>query len=166
MPLKLIIADYDNAAHADSVVSLLNAYAEDPLGGGEALPNFTKDNLVAALKEFPGAFSVLAFDGDEPVGLANCFQGFSTFACRPLINIHDLMVVSSARRKGVSQSLLAFVEQEAIQRRCCKVTLEVLSGNKKARGAYEKAGFKDYSLGDEYNSAEFMQKNLMNSAQS
>ncbi len=163
MPLNVIIADYDNTAHAQSMVSLLNAYAEDPLGGGQSLPNFTKDNLVAALKDFPGAFSVLAYDEDEAVGLANCFQGFSTFACRPLINIHDFMVLPRARRKGVSQSLLAFIEQEAVQRRCCKVTLEVLSGNKKARGAYEKYGFKDYSLGDEYSSAEFMQKSLTGS---
>jgi len=103
---------------------------------------------------------VLAYDGDAPVGLANCFQGFSTFACRPLINIHDLMVLPEARRKGASQSLLAFVEQEAIQRRCCKVTLEVLDGNSGARSAYEKYGFNDYALGDDHGSARLMQKVL------
>jgi GNAT superfamily N-acetyltransferase len=161
MALKLILADYNNATHAIDVVSLLNAYAEDPLGGGEPLPEFAKDNLVAALKAFPGAFSVLAYDGDTAVGLANCLPGFSTFACRPLINIHDLMVLPSARRKGASQSLLAFVEQEAIQRRCCKVTLEVLDGNLSARAAYSKYGFKDYTLGVEHGSARFMQKYLM-----
>ncbi len=161
MSLKVILADYDNATHAAAVVTLLNAYAEDPMGGGQPLPTFSKDNLTAALKEFPGAFSVLAYDGNIPVGLANCFQGFSTFACRPLINIHDLMVLPQARRKGASQSLLAFVEQEALQRRCCKVTLEVLDGNDSARSAYEKYGFKDYALGDEHGSARMMQKNLM-----
>ena len=161
MALKIILADYDNSSHEKDVVMLLNAYAEDPMGGGESLPAFTKDNLVAALNEFPGAFSVLAYDNDSPIGLANCFQGFSTFACRPLINIHDLMVLPEARRKGASQSLLAFVEQEAIQRRCCKVTLEVLDGNASARSAYEKYGFKDYALGDEYGEGRLMQKSLM-----
>jgi len=73
------------------------------MGGGEPLGAFARDNLVAALRDYPGAFSVLAFDGDTPVGLANCFPGFSTFACRPLINIHDLMVVESARGEGVSR---------------------------------------------------------------
>lgn len=161
MALKLILADYDNTTHASDLVSLLNSYAQDPMGGGEPLPEFAKDNLVAALKDFPGAFSVLAYDGDTPVGLANCFQGFSTFACRPLINIHDLMILSSARRNGASQSLLAFVEQEAVQRRCCKVTLEVLDGNTGARSAYEKYGFKDYALGDDHGAARLMQKTLM-----
>jgi len=161
MTLKIVLADYDNATDAAAVVDLLNAYAEDPMGGGESLSTFTRDNLVASLKDFPGAFSVLAFEGDTPVGLANCMLGFSTFACRPLINIHDFMVLPQARGKGASQSLLAFVEQEAVERRCCKVTLEVLAGNKVARGAYEKYGFKDYALGDEHGSALLMQKNLM-----
>jgi len=97
MALKLILADYGNASHASDIIELLNAYAEDPMGGGEPLGNFARDNLVASLAEFPGAFSVLAFADNKAVGLANCFQGFSTFACRPLINIHDLMVLSSAR---------------------------------------------------------------------
>ena len=160
MPLKLILADYDNTAHANDIVSLLNAYAEDPMGGGESLPEFAKDNLIAALNDFPGAFTVLAYDDNTPIGLANCFQGFSTFSCRPLINIHDLMVLPEARRKGASQSLLAFVEQEAVQRRCCKVTLEVLDGNSSARSAYTKYGFTDYALGDDHGAARLMQKTL------
>jgi len=161
MTLKLILADYTNPSHAQAVVNLLNEYAKDPMGGGEPLGTFARDNLTAALHEFPGAFSVLVFDGETPVGLANCIPGFSTFACRPLINIHDLMVSSTSRGKGVSQQLLAFVEQEARERRCCKVTLEVLEGNTVARGAYEKFGFRDYALGDEHGSGLLMQKSLM-----
>lgn len=38
-------------------------------------------------------FSVLAFDADQPVGLINAIEGFSTFACKPLINIHDVIVL-------------------------------------------------------------------------
>lgn len=161
MDIKTILADYNNATHSAAVVSLLDAYAQDPLGGGEPLPVFAKDNLVSALKAVPDAFSVLVYDGETPVGLANCFQGFSTFACRPLINIHDLMVLPEARRKGASQAMLMFVEQIARERRCCKVTLEVLEGNDHARRAYEKYGFKDYALGDEYGSGRLMQKNLL-----
>ena len=161
MDLKTLLADYNNTAHAEAVVTLLDAYANDPLGGGEPLPVFAKDNLISALKEVPNAFSVLCYAEDKPVGLANCFQGFSTFACRPLINIHDLMVLPEARRNGASQALLMFVEQIARERRCCKATLEVLDGNDKARNAYEKYGFKDYALGDEYGSGRLMQKSLL-----
>ncbi|WP_419588334.1 hypothetical protein, partial [Thiolapillus sp.] len=38
-----------------------------------------RETLIPALTDQPGAFSILAFDGDEPVGLVNCFQTLSTF---------------------------------------------------------------------------------------
>ena len=38
MDLKTLLADYNNTAHAEAVVTLLDAYANDPLGGGEPLP--------------------------------------------------------------------------------------------------------------------------------
>jgi len=69
MALKIIMADYTNDTHAAAVVSVLDAYAQDPMGGGESLSNFTRDNLVASLREFSGAFSVLAYDGDRAVAL-------------------------------------------------------------------------------------------------
>ena len=31
------------------------------------------------------------------VGLVNCIEGFSTFACRPLVNVHDVVVRESHR---------------------------------------------------------------------
>jgi hypothetical protein len=90
--LSVIRADYANPVHARALVSLLDAYARDPAGGGHALDTFARDNLVRCLAALPQAFSVLAFDGDTPVGLVNCIEGFSTFACRPLVNVHDLAV--------------------------------------------------------------------------
>ena len=42
---------------------LLDAYAQDPMGGGEALSDFAKATLVPALAARPQAFSVLAFAG-------------------------------------------------------------------------------------------------------
>ena len=91
--LRICRADYANAAHAAALVSLLDAYAKDPMGGGEPLSDFAKTHLVASLATRPDAFSILAFagvDSDIPVGLVNCFEGFSTFASRPLVNVHDV----------------------------------------------------------------------------
>ncbi len=161
MSIFFIIADYDNADHGSAIVSLLDDYASDPMGGGEPLSEFTRDNLVATLATTPGAFSVLGFQDDQPVALANCFQTLSTFACKPLINIHDLMVANSCRGQGLSQQLLAFIEAEARNGRCCKITLEVLEGNPSAQKAYEKFGFAAYTLGDDTGRALFMQKSLM-----
>lgn len=161
VPTHFFIADYDDADQARDLVLLLDGYARDPMGGGEPLSDFAKDNLVAALKETPGAFSVMGYQGDRPVALANCFKSLSTFSCRPLINIHDFVVSLEARGQGLSQQLLGFVEREARSSRCCKVTLEVLSGNPIAKSAYEKFGFIQYTLHPDSGGALFMQKMLV-----
>ena len=85
------------------------------------------------------------FDG-KPVGLANCFTGFSTFAAQPLINVHDLAVLPGYRRRGVGGALLRAVEAEAVRRGASKVTLEVLSGNERAKALYLALGYGDYQL--------------------
>lgn len=87
------------------------------------------------------AFSVLAFVNGEPAGLINCFEGFSTFACRPLVNVHDVAVMPAFRGLGLSQKMLRKVEDIARQRGCCKITLEVLEGNAVAQASYAKFGF-------------------------
>ena len=124
--LRLCQADYHNPVHADALVQLLDAYATDPAGGGEALTTFAKENLVKELAARPQAFSVLAYAGEQPVGLINCIEGFSTFACRPLVNVHDVTVMASHRGQRVAEKMLVLVEQIARERGACKLTLEVL----------------------------------------
>jgi ribosomal protein S18 acetylase RimI-like enzyme len=101
---------------------------------------------------------VLAFDGDAPVGLVNCIEGFSTFACKPLVNVHDVMVSSSHRGQRVAEQMLALAEKIAIQRGACKLTLEVLGGNASAIKLYERVGFAAYQLGPVMGHAQFLQK--------
>ncbi|MBV1732689.1 MAG: GNAT family N-acetyltransferase, partial [Hydrogenophaga sp.] len=103
-------ADYANPHDAASLVMLLDAYASDPAGGGDGLSDFAKSHLVRELAARPQAYSVLAFDGDAPVGLVNCIEGFSTFACKPLVNVHDVAVLSSHRGRGIAEQMLALAE--------------------------------------------------------
>ncbi|PKO61197.1 MAG: GNAT family N-acetyltransferase, partial [Betaproteobacteria bacterium HGW-Betaproteobacteria-17] len=93
--IEIVRACYANPAHAAALLDLLDAYARDPAGGGEALDEFARNNLIAELAARPFVFSVLAFDGATPVGLVNAIEGFSTFACRPLVNVHDVVVAAS-----------------------------------------------------------------------
>lgn len=160
MNTHFLIADYRDSRHAEAIVDLLDEYASDPIGGGRPLAQRVRDNLVASLEATPGAFSVLGLQNEQPVALANCFRGLSTFACRPLINIHDLVVSSDARGTGVSQLLMAFIEREGHETRCCKITLEVVENNEAALAAYGKFGFEPYSLGRDTGRALFMQKLL------
>lgn len=158
MNIEVIVADYANAKHAEDLVHLLNNYAMDPMGGEEALPQSVQETLASELAKIPNAFSVLCYVDDKPAGLVNCFAGFSTFKCKPLVNIHDVTVVKDFRGLGISQRMLAKVEQIAKERGCCKLTLEVLEGNKVARNAYLKLGFDGYELDPAMGRALFWQK--------
>jgi ribosomal protein S18 acetylase RimI-like enzyme len=156
--LRICRADYHNPVHADALVRLLDAYAQDPAGGNEALSEFAKTHLVKELAARPQAFSVLAFAGDQPVGLINCIEGFSTFACRPLVNIHDVAVLASHRGQRVAEQMLALCEEIARERGACKLTLEVLAGNASAIRLYERVGFAGYQLDPAMGQAQFFQK--------
>jgi ribosomal protein S18 acetylase RimI-like enzyme len=154
----IVRVDYADPAHAAALVDLLDHYARDPAGGGAPLTDFARGNLVSQLAARPYIFSVLAFDGDTPVGLVNAIEGFSTFACKPLVNIHDVVVLESHRGRGIAARLFAEIEAIARERGACKLTLEVLSGNRAARALYEKLGFDDYRLDPAMGEAQFMQK--------
>ena len=138
----------------------MNQYALDQMGGGAALPEAVKQSMVAEMAKVPGAFSVLAIIDGKAAGLINCFMGFSTFKAKPLINIHDVIVGEEFRGLNLSQLMLNKVEVVARQRGCCKLTLEVLQGNKVAQNAYVKFGFTGYALDPEMGSAMFWQKSL------
>lgn len=158
--ILVLQASYTNPVHAQAIGRLLNHYAEDPMGGGHSLPLDLLQQLPAELAKRAHAFSVLAFVNGEPAGLINCFEGFSTFACRPLINVHDVVVMSQFRSFGLSQKMLHKVEEIARQRGCCKITLEVLEGNEVAQAAYRKFGFDDSKFDPSYGKMLFWNKTL------
>lgn len=156
----LVQADYRDQRHARDIGYLINAYAQDPMGGGRALDITITKKLAHALSAVPGAFTVLCYRGTEPAGLINCFNGFSTFECAPLVNVHDIFVLSEYRGLGLCQRMLSEVEQIARDRECCKITMEVLEGNVIARKAYRKFGFDGYQLDPQMGKALFWQKSL------
>jgi ribosomal protein S18 acetylase RimI-like enzyme len=160
MNVDVLLADYSNEHHSADIIYLLNCYALDPMGGGAALSAFTSENLITELSKLSYAVTVICYVDGKPAGLVNCFEGFSTFKCKPLINIHDIVVLDEYRGLGISQKLLAKVEQIAKEKGCCKMTLEVLEGNKAAQNAYIKYGFEGYQLDPTHGKALFWQKTL------
>ncbi|AOR77626.1 GNAT family N-acetyltransferase [Novosphingobium resinovorum] len=158
--LVITRADFADPADAAAIVAMLDVYARDPMGGGEPLSDDVRERLVPALAQVPGAFVLLARLDGEAVGIANCFTGFSTFAARPLVNIHDIAVAPGHRGKGIARALFAAIEVEARKRGACKITLEVLSGNQRAKELYASLGYGDYQLDPETGHALFWQKRL------
>lgn len=159
--VDIIAVDYQNTAQAQDLLGLLNAYAQDPMGGGTALSDDCQQHLISKLKNLPIAYSWLAYQDGRAVGLLNAFLGFSTFACQPLLNIHDVFVQPQARGLSISKQLFLAAEQKANQLDCCKVTLEVLTGNCHAKAVYRAFGYDNYQLDVHTGTAEFWQKYLI-----
>lgn len=156
------IHEADMCRYADRawLLRLLDVYANDPMGGGQPLPQQVKDRIPEGLKSCPVCVILLAEVDNEPVGAAVCFKTYSTFAGAPILNIHDLIVHPRFRGRGIARAILAHVEKTAHSLDCCKITLEVLSNNTRAMGIYSAAGFMNYSLNPETGYALFMQKKL------
>jgi GNAT superfamily N-acetyltransferase len=159
---EILLADLSLPSHGEAIIYLLNEYAKDEMGGGTELSIFVKNNLVSELKKRQGVYIILAFVDGHPAGLVTCFEGFSTFACKPLLNIHDVIVISDYRGRGISKKLLNKAEEIAIDLGCCKLTLEVLEGNTIAQGAYKSCGYSGYELNPKMGRAMFWQKKLIN----
>lgn len=160
MNIEVKIADYLNEQQAIDIGCLLNAYSQDQMGGSQSLSKSVRSNLANELAKLPHAFSIICYVNNKPAGLVNCFEAFSTFKCKPLINIHDVVVVNEFRGLGLSQRMLSKVEEIAKSKGCCKITLEVLEGNHVAKSSYIKFGFAGYELDPVMGKALFWQKNV------
>lgn len=161
MNIELCVADYNNEQQGKDLLLLLNAYALDPMGGGEPLTEHVKENLLSTLSQRADVFTLLCYLDNKPAGLINCIEGFSTFSCKPVMNIHDVVVLPFYRGYGLSGKMLAEVEKIAEEKGCCKLTLEVLAGNAVAQRAYKKVGFSGYELDPEMGQALFWDKKLV-----
>ena len=153
-------AVYTDRKHAADMGYLMNCYASDPMGGGKPLSEDIRAKLANELNKIPHAFSAICYVSGKPAGLINCFEVFSTFKCKPIINVHDVVVAEDFRGQGISHLLLDEVEKIAKERNCCKITLEVLEGNTVAKGSYIKFGFGNYELDPAFGKAMFWEKEL------
>ncbi|WP_374244474.1 GNAT family N-acetyltransferase [Zoogloea sp.] len=163
--LTLQPVDFDDPRQTADFLFLLDHYMRGPTGSGEPMGDELRARLPEALRRRPTVLSYLAYAGGDdgqpqPAGLINCVEGFSTFAGKPLLNIHDIVVHEDFRRRGIARALLAHAEAVARERGCCKLTLEVLEGNRGAHRAYLDFGFTAYQLDPAMGAAMFMEKKL------
>ena len=139
--VEIVEADLNKKDHQTAIIEMLDAYSRDPMGDGKPLDTVVRKTLISGLQQHPTTLIFLAYSDNSPVGIAVCFKGFSTFAAKPLINIHDFAVLPDCRRLGIGRMMLEKVEQKAIELGCCKLTLETQENNTRARQIYEAAGF-------------------------
>ena len=160
MSIRIVEADLSLAEHQEAVLAMVDAYSRDAMGNGKPLDQDVRTRLIPGLRRHPTTLIFLAFDGVQPIGAAVCFIGFSSFAAKPIINIHDFVVLPASRGKGIGRRLLEAVEAKARELGCCKLTLEVVDKNHQAIRMYQAAGFERYSLQEEAGVAIFMSKPL------
>ncbi|MBK9575679.1 MAG: GNAT family N-acetyltransferase [Fibrobacteres bacterium] len=158
--MDIHIANLSDRRDATALVELLDGYARDPMGGGVALDPQVKQRLPRDLAARPTCMVLIARIDGQAAGVAVSFEGYSTFAGAPLLNLHDFAVAPTFRGRGVARALLERLFEEARRRGCCKVTLEVLSGNQRALSVYQRAGFAGYELDPATGHALFLQKKL------
>jgi GNAT superfamily N-acetyltransferase len=154
------LANLADPLHQQAILALLQAYALDPMGDGKPLAVDVQQRLIPGLREHPTTLVVLAFAGKQPVGMAVCFRGFSTFAARPLLNIHDFVVLEQYRGQGIGRRIMDEVEAQARTLGCCKLTLETQENNHRARAFYEAFGFTRSVYVEEAGGAIFLTKPL------
>ncbi len=156
---RIHLADLNKRHHCKAILQLLEAFALEPMSGGMGISTEVRDTIVPGLAAQPGSRVFLAKSGDKYVGTAICFLGFSSFQAKPLINIHDLVVLSTHRGRGIGGELIAAVSDYGVGIGCCKVTLEVREDNLNALHLYRRKGFRS---GNEEESVRllYMQKPL------
>ena len=145
MPFNVTVrlADFSDPDDSAAILRLLDEYSLGPMGLGRPFEPAVRERIVPGLAAHPTSFALFAFRQQLAVGLAVCFEGYSTFLAKPLVNIHDLVVSEACRGQGIGRQLLAAVEQEARRRGAGRVTLEVRADNEIALPLYRRVGFRD-----------------------
>jgi ribosomal protein S18 acetylase RimI-like enzyme len=141
MNTKLFTCDYANTAHIKAVASLMNAYISDEMGGGKPLDENEQIRLVKGLEKHPKSVVILAETDGIFSGLLTAFENFATFSACPMINIHDVFVLKKYRGKGIGRKLMQAIAEEAENRGCSRITLEVRDDNINAQKLYLSEGF-------------------------
>ena len=89
------------------------------------------------------AWLLLAFLGDEPVGVFLANEIVSVEQAGIVLWVEELYVAPAARRRGVARGILNFVASEARRKGIVSVELEVVPTQAAAFALYRSLGFVD-----------------------
>jgi GNAT superfamily N-acetyltransferase len=121
------------------MLSLLRGLAEYE----KLLDKFHIDESVVRrdyLGEQPVAHCDLAFEGDDPVGVATWYWAYASFAARRVLYLEDLFVLPRTRGKGYGKALLAHLAKTAVDAGAARVSWQVLPWNTPSIEFYESLG--------------------------
>lgn len=135
------LCDFKNDVHKKAFTDLLNHYMADPMGDFQPHDIKKQKELIDKILVNPTVFILFVKYNDQFAGMATCFELFSTFKIKPYMYIHDVVIHSDFRGKGLGRALLEKIIKESENRGYCKLTLEVREDNTKAMALYKNLGF-------------------------
>ena len=125
------------------LVPRLRAFGPPPLRPPDAMDRAEVEALERALSEpAPDATLLVAeLDGVGPAGVALANTVTDYFTHEPHGHLSIIIVSGEGEGRGVGRALLDAVERWSAARGHRFITLNVFSGNGRARGVYERAGY-------------------------
>ncbi len=133
-------ADLSTEGDQEQVINLVGNFSQES-SHPRPLPKETQNTLASNLRKFPTTLVYFVEKRQAPISIAVCFLSFSTFNDTPIQNIHDFHIKKKFQGMGFGKQFLAFIEHQAKENGCCKVTLEVCQKNERANIFYEKHGY-------------------------
>jgi GNAT superfamily N-acetyltransferase len=124
----------------------LRALADAPYAFAETLadvrasPDSRWQGRTAMSSEGDGSTCVVAFDDDEPVGMAGCFFDDDSRECAHLV---AMWVAEECRGERVAATILRDIIEWARGAGAAAIDAGVSTGNDRARRFYEKHGFRE-----------------------
>lgn len=122
----------------DDVCELFALYLEfyQRTAPAETVRTYLRDRLTQG-----DAVIFLARLEGQAVGFTQLYPSFSSLALAKSWLLYDLYVLSSARRQGVAEALLARCRVLAQETGACEVFLQTAKDNLPAQALYEKHGY-------------------------
>ena len=111
---------------------------------GGVPPEYTRERSSAAFRwavEQPSADVLLAFDGDDAVGLTSVYADIQSLGFGPKCWLQDMVVAKGRRSEGIGGLLMAAAEGWARARGLTHIELSSNSGRLDAHRFYERQGF-------------------------
>ena len=160
LKLEVIPADLGDTVQCGHIIRLLDLLAQDACSGGAPLPAKARENIISEFYVRPFIRTFIAYANERCVGLCVVIESFNTFACAPVVTIHNLFVQHDWRSRGIGMLLLRSAATLARNIGACKLQCDVMSRNGVAKGLFSKCGFEPFVIDDSTGSAESWHLNL------
>jgi GNAT superfamily N-acetyltransferase len=118
-------------------VTKLSVYEKKPLTDiGMTLAKIEKHGFG----ERPYFYTLIAEQGNNPVGFALYYFAYSGWAGGPVLYLEDLFVEENFRQRGFGEALLIELAKLAVKHECCRMEWCVYNWNDKAIEFYKSLG--------------------------